>query len=743
MNSNSIMVTVAVVLFALLSYYQYCLFAYIYCTCFHGLDAAKKYWAQERISRFLHVGVITLSIICSILCYFKLLDPRAAAAMVFPLALSIYRVFYRFSFRDLSAMLFAVSATFLYVNSLMISDRGCNVLNLGIDGHLLAEHIRSLSIFASSGLVGVSVLKWLEEIRKTLLSKSLNSNTDDGSSKYQRLQQARRAILNNRSRGFAIIVFTFFTLSLLEVAWAIVDFQAIIGASTQGDIDNQTAVIDQLDNEGVPVADTALSFDIYSQTTDVPLADVANTTQSIANPQSTPDADVQTTTSPPQSLDNNPNSAVQENGTDGNAVIPLMAQFGGLSFALCLAGMTLFSYIPDRSDTALMRAELANVGYRSFLLANIGTRKKETTDQTYSSRKTRHIQEDIFQVFFHIVYSHKLLLSSHDSEECASKMLQNVLQYKLQERAGNVCLTTEALNYLTTHRTFTKKYFAESEEGDAWGDKKVEYAKVSCLLMNYLKAIISTDSTVSQELAPLTLFTFLCQSLYESVDWSEKKKNIFKVSFPIKIAFQLAVSNMAYLYVNRDGIITNSDSCSVNGLCLSNTCPLQVTSRSRVISALWCDLLTFPTNVSKQMSNYAGDESDKIFKESEYLRFFTALATNDHLHFLEDSAIVVDCFRKLSKKLLPLKGTPFLDNISFVWQNLDFSQTRKAEALCAYKECEKKIEAVLIATKWVAPDSLPGDLDSLLVLDKAKKCWMLLYYLTLKSVEEETATPLT
>ena len=728
MNLNYIMVIIAVVLFALLSYYQHCLSTYIYRTCFHGLDAAKKYWAQERVSGFLHVGVIALAFICSLLCYFKLLDPRAAVVMMFPLALSIYRVFFRFNFRSLSAMLFAVSATLLYVNSLMISDRGFNVLNLGIDGHLMAENIRSFSIYASSGLVGIGVLGWLEEIGKALLSKFLNSNSDDGSSKYQRFQQARKAILNNRSRGFSIIVFIIFALSLLEVAWAIVDFQPIVDTSTQGDIDNQTAVIDQIDNGNVSLANDALSIDSSLQTTDASQADVASTIQPNTNLQATPDANVQTNTQGPN---NNSDSEVQENNTDGSDVIPLMAQFGMLSFALCFAGTILFSYIPDRSDVFLMRAELANVGYRTSLLANKRARKKEITDQTGVSRKIQHEQDDIFQVFFHIMYSPKLFLSSHDSEECASKMLQNELQYHAQNRAGNVCLTTEALNYLITHRTFTKKYFAESEESDAWGDKKEEYAKVSGMLMNNVKAIFLVESTGSQELAPLTLFTVLCQSLDKSVNWSEKQRNIFNASFPIKVAFQLAISNMAYHYVNRDGIVTNSDGCSVNGLCLSNTCPLQITSRNHVICALWCDLLTFPTNVSKQMSKFVGDESEKIFQELEYLLFFKALVTSDSLRFLEDSAIVVDGFRKLSEVLLPLKDTPFLDNISFVWNNLDFDQSRKAKALCAYKEREKRIEAVLIATNWVAPDNLSGNLDSLFVLDKAKKCWMLLYYLTL------------
>ena len=341
---------------------------------------AKKYFRQERCSRWLHVLTFLLAAIVVFLTLMGWLLPLCALVVVLPLSVCVYRILFRCNFHTLSDLFVMMAVVLLYVGVLTLGDSTAGLFQTGLREERLAAMISSVSPLISGGVVLTIVLKLIEESGKSWLANSARTNANVASGTQKRFSQVRQIILSNRRHGFFVSLFLVVAMSVAEIIYSLISSQS-----------------DRVTSTGT--------------------ASLAKIICSLISGQS---------------------DRMASSGA-ASVHLPLLADIGLLSILFCVIGFVLSAYM---SEEALLKAERAYLGYTAAKLVRRFDKEKTHRDggrcpcikrlsywwNDKGTQKTTYLWDDFRQVFFHFCYSAKDIVSNKEYEFCATRIVADVLE---------------------------------------------------------------------------------------------------------------------------------------------------------------------------------------------------------------------------------------------------------------------------------------------------------------------------
>lgn len=692
------------------------------------------YWRQEKAGQLLALLVLAIACVCVLLTWCQMSGPTFALIVGIPLSFSVYRTLYRSNYHRISGSLVTAAAVLLYGSSLLIRDRGAQLFIFDISGDDLAAELSAVSPLIGKGIIITVLLKVAEEVGKSWVTKSPRFGGNGDVSQQRRFLQTRQAVLTKKRRHFLLITVLCMLLSMGEIGWAVVDAQpeAPADAAAQNtdvlrqeesapltspdptspdpDESEELSTAEQIaDPVGYSRADTELAPHIADPSVDMaaipmPGSPSVSTGSAESSPVSAEPAD-STESSPDDSGDDE----AAQNSSATSFPLPLMVYSGSLSLALCLLGLVFSAYMPEES---LDKAELDYLAFYPAALAgpdiwdkadhsrccvirflrfchSLWYKRKakagpavpwlystlESTDAVIN-RKTATLWADwadYFQVYFHLLYSSKDLVSHHEFEAVARSLLQDFFEYQTQHLEKGFCMTRGAMFIQDIHRAITENFFSPIKPEDM--SFRNRRARVSAWVLQLLEDRSRALAARGESLSPLTLFEALCGYFDDAVKWQYKQYHVSGMGLPLRSIFQLVIADIAGQYsFDPQGHIAGSP-CILNWLCLNQNC----THNKREDAAAFHNkrrhaicrvLLLFPSSVSCGMSAYTQPEARDLFCDQEYQRFFEAIRTDVHFQLSKDNFDAGD-FSALSEELLFLKGSPHLAAFASVWHKYD------------------------------------------------------------------------
>ena len=691
------------------------------------LNPSLGYWRQEKAGQLLALLVLALACVCVLLTWCQLSDPTVALLMGIPLGFSVYRTLYRSNYHKVSGSLVTVAAGLLYGSSLLIRDRGARLFIFNISGDDLVVELSALSPLVSKGIVITVLFKVAEEVGKTWVARSPRHGGNGDISQQRRFLQTRQAVLTNKRWGFVLITVLCILLSLSEIAWAIADAQHAAPADAAA---QNTYLVRQEESAPPtspdpaspdPVKSEALAASLliadpvgYSQADAEPAmynADLSVDTAaiSVSEPTAVLTGSAEPTGSAESSTDDSGDGEAEQNSASVSSHLPLMAYIGMLSLALCILGLVLSAYMPEEN---LDKAELDYLAFYPATLArpdiwdktefpwrcvfrllrswhslwyNRKTKAGPAVPWLYplpkstdavTNRKTAALRADwadYFQVYFHLLYSSKDLVSHHEFEAVARSLLQDFFEYQTQHLEKGFCMTRGAMFIQDIHRAITENFFSPIKPEDM--SFRNRRARVSAWVLQLLEDRSRALAARGESLSPLTLFEALCGYFDDAVKWQYKQYHVSGMGLPLRSIFQLVIADIAGQYsFDPQGHIAGSP-CILNWLCLNQNCTHNkredaATFHNKRRHAICRVLLLFPSSVSCGMSAYTQPEARDLFCDQEYQRFFEAIRTDVHFQLSKDNFDAGD-FSALSEELLFLKGSPHLAAFASVWHKYD------------------------------------------------------------------------